>query len=114
MATDRAGKNSVPSSDRSGSVSCGRSRGMTPMSATVCTAAKAAAVGIGSRLRASSSRVAAAMAMMKAKRCTGLSHSAPRITASVTTPMIVVCGLTWPMRSIRSSAWATRLEKLLS
>ena len=58
--------------------------------------------------------VAAAMAMMKAKRCNGLNHSSSTINPSVTPPMVVAATSIWSIRSSRSSAWATRFEKVLA
>ncbi len=73
------------------------------MPPTVGTAANWAAVDRAGRLSNTSTTVATAMAMMKAKRCKTLCHSRATMSASVNTPMAVTCGLTWPMRRSRSS-----------
>ncbi len=113
MAMDKAGSHSDSTSESWGSASCGSSRGMAEMLPTVGTDAKLAAVGRTARVNKANSTVATAMAMMKAKRCRALCHSSPTISASVSPPMVVACRLIWPRCSSRSSAWATRFEKLL-
>ena len=114
MAMDKAGSHSDSTSDSWGSISCGQ---LTRDGRNAADRRDRGEVGGSWAAPAGSAQptatVATAMAMMKAKRCKALSHSSPTISASVNTPMVVACGLIWPMRSSRSSAWATRFEKLL-
>ena len=103
-ATEKAGSNSDVTNDRSGITSCGNARGIDPMSPTVGTMSKPAVQGRAGRLSTASRMVAAAMAMMKAKRCNDFTHSSSTISPSVKAPTMLTHQSIRLKRSKRSNA----------